>query len=326
MMSRSGIVLFILFVVAIILGVRRCSKYRNDEQYKTEFIKKAETTTKSSIATFKKVLRYATYPLILFAASFVIILVIFTRWSKIKIFISYNVENEDVALEMHKYFNRSQFKASYLPYSDLSHDEIIFKVTKMIEKSHAVIAVPGNRESVNFTDSEIMAATVLKRPIIMYVLNQEQRLPNTAYTGYPHFDHFLAIDYFLSITFRHYKTLDSVILRGWSFLKNILLIVLVVLVLASVLFSIVKIFAPTLPFLLMPYVLGIILIVILIGLFLYLIFTIFEQHRLTKIVKQSQLTGSLTYDELNEIFENDSKRGAVIVNGLVKDSLKKRYE
>lgn len=321
-----------ILVIVAIIGLYRSIQYFSDKDYEKKFDEKIESIYESQTDTYKTIFKYSIFTLLVFAGTFVIIAVTFTRWRKIRVFLSYNIENEEIAQKIKKAINNYPIEAYYLPYSNLNHNEIIQKVTQMIKKSHAVIAIPGNRTESNFTDAEIMTASTLKKPIIMLVLNEEQKLPNTAYTGYPHFRYSYnnvslrdPISYFLMNTFRHFNILGSIINRGLIFLRDFSWIILGIAIILAYCIEILGVFGTFISLKLFPYYLGIMVVIIFIGLFSYLIFMILQQYRLARIANQSQQTGDLTYDELYSIFKYDKSRGNDVLNSLVKESLKKRH-
>lgn len=326
-------VFYIFLIISIIVGVYRCSKYFNDDEYREDFSKKTESIYKSKVTTYKNIFKYVEYTFLVFLGTFVFITISFTRWKKIRVFISYNVENEKCAERIKNIINRYSIKADYLPYSNLDHNEIISKVSKMIKKSDAVVTIPGNRSESNFTDAEILAASTLQKTIVILVLNEKQRLPNTAYTGYPHFYYssnssmlsFNPLSYFLMVTFRHVKTIRAIVSRGIDFLKHSLIISGAILIVLMIILEVLKIFSAFISLKLSTYFFGIILFFLLTILFLYLIILISQQYKLTKIVNQSQISGDLTYNQLYSIFKNDKLRGNAVLNSLVKEALKKRY-
>jgi hypothetical protein len=326
-------IVIIFFVVVTSVWLYRIYRYFSDSDYKNATVQKTIAITESQTATYRKIFTYSLYTLAIFVAAFCVTAVIFIRWRKIRVFISYNLENEEVARSLCERLNKHPVEVLFLPYSELGHDTIIEQVQGMIKKSDAVIAIPGNRDTQNFTDAEIFAASALQKPIIILVLEQEQRLPNTAYTGYPHFrwsaevanQKFNPIRYFLAVTFRHFRTFPSIIRRGFNFLSSFAFTVLIIAIVMRGLLDLLEIFSWEMHLGLMPYFLAIVLSMLIIALFLAFIFLMIGQHRLAVVARQSQIGGNLTYEQLYEIFYNDGHAGHALLNQLVKESLKKRY-
>ncbi|MEP4534093.1 MAG: TIR domain-containing protein [Cyclobacteriaceae bacterium] len=323
---------YIFLFVSMVVGIYRTVRYFVDDDYNEETTIRSEEAFSNTTSTFSTIFQYSLYGLAAAGSLAILMALIFTRWRPIRVFISYNFENEDFAKEIQEAIDGFPIKAYYLPYSDMEHNEVIQKISKMMKKSDAVVTIPGNRSESNFTDAEIMTASTLGKPIVILMLDEEQRLPNTAYTGYPHLRYSMdlinqinnPLRYFLTVTFRHFKSIWAIMRRGFLMLRNVLIGCAVIAFLLSILMSVLKVFNPLLPIMIMPYVLGIILAIALIGVFVFLIQMIIEQYRLARIARQNQISGDLTYDQLHAIFKNDQVGGSLVLNSLVKGYLQRR--
>ena len=118
------------------------------------------------------------------AAAFIAQLVI-NRW-KLVVFITYQHDAENIAKQVAEYLERNNMRILFLAYQPRGHDATLEEVRSNLRKSHLVLTIPGHNKS--FVDAEILAASVLKRPIVFIKLPELTTLPDTAFEGYPVLD------------------------------------------------------------------------------------------------------------------------------------------
>jgi len=328
MKDKWKTILLTLLFALIFLGIKLYYDPKF-EKLSNEFV----SITESQIDLWDTLYNYFIYSVISIAIILFTITALFIRWRSIKVFISYNSENQRIAKNIKNAINNYPIEAFHFPIGNKSHDQIIIEVSKMIKMADAVIALPGNRRESNFTDAEIMTASVLKKPLIIIGLKDEQKLPNTAFTGYPQFQFnddinnlTLAIRYYILIIFNHFKIVNTFGQRALNHSLKYLGWVLSFWLLMDFVFSILGFFDTLIELKFIPYIVGFLLLSVQTIFLSSFAYTVYQQYKLIRISKQKQITGNLTYNELQEIFKYDESRGDIIRKSLLKESLKKRHQ
>jgi len=108
------------------------------------------------------------------------------RWRKIRIFISYQHEHLMLVSNLKSALNSPWLEADFVPFSPADHDTIIDTVRRRVKETDILLVLPGSDRS--FVDAEILAASILEKPIVFLRLSNDQTTPDTALKGYPVFD------------------------------------------------------------------------------------------------------------------------------------------
>jgi hypothetical protein len=134
---------------------------------------------------------YFSIPVVIYLYSviaFFILRIIFSRWGAPRIFISYKHLYESNARELKKAFEAANFRVEFLEFeAEAKHDQVIHQVQQKIRRSNGVVVIPDAQKS-SFVDAEIMAATALRKPVVILRHTDQQKLPDTAYSGFPVFN------------------------------------------------------------------------------------------------------------------------------------------
>ena len=118
-----------------------------------------------------------------------IVLLFRTRFRKPIVFISYKHIHENKSIELEKELLTQGFGVERVAFSSkYTHDEVVNQVRLKLQKSHVVVAIPDAEDS-SFVDSELLAASVLKKPIILIQYQDKQAQPSTLLLGYPVFNY-----------------------------------------------------------------------------------------------------------------------------------------
>ena len=109
-----------------------------------------------------------------------------TRWRPLRVFISYKHAYQDIADEIRRFLHQQGrvFKVEMLDFQERSHDQTIAEVRRMIRHSDMMICIPDPANP-SFVNAEILAMSVLQKPIVLIRHQKEQLLPHTALSGYP---------------------------------------------------------------------------------------------------------------------------------------------
>lgn len=118
-------------------------------------------------------------------ALFVGIQTLFSRWRRIRVFISYQHGNKALVDELTNTLDSSLLEVKFVPFEPADHDRLIATVGNGIRNADFIVVLPGHEQS--FVDGEILAAYVLRRPIVFLHHDANQTTPNTALRGYPVF-------------------------------------------------------------------------------------------------------------------------------------------
>lgn len=105
---------------------------------------------------------------------------------KTKVFISFAHQKEQVAKEIEQKLARTTIIPSRIPYvKDSSHQDIVGRVEEGIKDCNLLICIPSMAGS--FVDSEVLAASVSRKPIVFVISDSSGSLPDTADKRYPVF-------------------------------------------------------------------------------------------------------------------------------------------
>ncbi len=103
-----------------------------------------------------------------------------------KAFISFSNQQEETAEAIEKCLSQANIRPIRIPYvENSSHQTIVADVLEGIAKCNLLICIPSNAGS--FVDSEVLAASASRKPIIFVISDCFGSLPNTADKRYPVF-------------------------------------------------------------------------------------------------------------------------------------------
>jgi hypothetical protein len=121
------------------------------------------------------------------AVSVVHLLISLIRKRRTRVFISFQHEREPIADMLANEMTKCGIRAEKLPFKENpDSDMLLLQVRQQIRDCDIFVCVPGNRPS--FVESEVLAASVVYKPIVFVLIEAEApQLPNTAMKGYPVF-------------------------------------------------------------------------------------------------------------------------------------------
>jgi hypothetical protein len=106
------------------------------------------------------------------------------RRRRLKIFVSFNREREDVAERLTQSLLSDNLNAIRVPYNPAAgHQQIIADVYRGITKCDVFVCIPGETQS--FVESEVLAASTAGKPVVFMISEAGGTLPNTADKRYP---------------------------------------------------------------------------------------------------------------------------------------------
>ena len=127
--SKVAAIFAILIIVYTVIDLYRCSRFTLDDSYRAERIEELEDAyTPAYFDNALKLLKYSGYALGIVGGLLLFYLLVFSRWKNIRVFISYNLENEAIVRELSEKLSDRPLKVQYLPRSSLDQDEIIQNV------------------------------------------------------------------------------------------------------------------------------------------------------------------------------------------------------
>ncbi len=100
-------------------------------------------------------------------------------------FISYQHEFEHQAKHLRACLAENGIKSFLLEFAERDYDTTIEEVGNALKKSDIVIVIPG--AAISFVDAEVLAAYVLRKPVLFLKFSERNTLPDTAAEGYPLF-------------------------------------------------------------------------------------------------------------------------------------------
>ena len=232
-------------------------------------------------------------------------LLFYTQWRSVRVFISYKNEYTEIAKELKHFFENQAkgFRVEMLAFAKRQHDETVSEVRDMIRRSDIMVCIP-DPEAPSFVNAEILAMSVLGKPIVLVRHHKDQQLPHTALSGYPVLELEKLRKYKLKpladyCTFicRHFRDLDRFFSRllvifgivelAQEFRAYIIVVVLLVLAGLSSLKA------------LLSLGLYLLMISLLLGVIIQLI-AIFQERLASKVARQQMLSGHTTFQKLNE--------------------------
>jgi hypothetical protein len=104
----------------------------------------------------------------------------------VRVFISFHHSREETAEEMARSLRERGLIVGRIPFRpDYEHDDLLQRIQNEIRGCAAMVCLPGAQPS--FIENEVLVASTLRKFILFVVGEQDPRLPNTAYYGYPVF-------------------------------------------------------------------------------------------------------------------------------------------
>ncbi|MEZ4918711.1 MAG: hypothetical protein R2792_06345 [Saprospiraceae bacterium] len=239
-------------------------------------------------------------------------LLFFTRWRKIRVFISYKHLYMPIANELKTFFEQKNkaFKVEMLPFETRTHDDTVATVRGMIRRADIMVCIP-DPEAPSFVNAEILAMSVLNKPIVLVRHHKDQLLPHTALSGYPVLElatlrqfKFVPLANYALFICRHYTDLKRLLNRlvvGLAFFELLneykwhLLVVLAAILSGFAGWVAFKAFLAAL----------LVLTMTITAIFIIIGYTV--DWRASKIARQEMLSGNTTFEKLDEaLSEMDS--------------------
>jgi hypothetical protein len=105
---------------------------------------------------------------------------------RVRVFISFHHSREETAQELEQALAESGLVVGRLPFRpDYEHDVLLKRIQDELRTCSAMVCLPGAQPS--FIENEVLVASTLRKFILFVVGEEDPRLPNTAYHGYPVF-------------------------------------------------------------------------------------------------------------------------------------------
>ncbi|MFK7774939.1 MAG: hypothetical protein AB8F94_22560 [Saprospiraceae bacterium] len=118
-----------------------------------------------------------------------LILLFRTRFRKPVVFISFKHVHEEKAIDLETRLKVENFEVERLAFSpNYTHDEVVSQVLVKLQKADVVVTIPDAKNA-SFVDSELLAASALKIPIVLMQYQKQQAQPGTLLLGYPVFNY-----------------------------------------------------------------------------------------------------------------------------------------
>ena len=118
-----------------------------------------------------------------------LILLFRTRFRKPVVFISFKHVHEEKAIDLETRLKAENFEVERLAFSpNYTHDEVVSQVLVKLQKADVVVTIPDAKNA-SFVDSELLAASALKVPIVLMQYQKQQAQPGTLLLGYPVFNY-----------------------------------------------------------------------------------------------------------------------------------------
>jgi len=115
------------------------------------------------------------------------IVLLTSRWRRPRVFISYHLEDGELAQSIRHFFERNGVHAYVDPPQQGRHDDVVKRVRAQLLASDLVVSIPGSRG--DFVDAELFLAAAHNLPILLLSRGAEDMLPNTIVSGYITFDY-----------------------------------------------------------------------------------------------------------------------------------------
>ncbi len=130
------VVFYLFIIIVLFFSVYKTVKLFTDNEYYEDQMQRIESGINLEKGNYSKVFKYSKYTLLAFTILCLVVIVIFSRWRNIRIFISYNIENELIAQELKQSLERFPIKVNYIPFEkNADHDIVIRKITNLINWS-----------------------------------------------------------------------------------------------------------------------------------------------------------------------------------------------
>ncbi len=141
------------------------------------------------------------------------LLFLLSRWRRIRVFITFHHDFEQRVLTMRDRLNAHGVDCDFIPFDPRAlHDNVLARVTSSIRWADLVITVPGREAS--FVDSEVLSATMLQKPLLIFRCEGIGRTLDTAYEGYPRF----SLECLEKLDYRPIAKFIKCVCNHWSFL------------------------------------------------------------------------------------------------------------
>jgi hypothetical protein len=284
--------------------------------------------SKDTYLRFMYLLRISSNTLCGFIIVIILLQIIFTRWRNLRVFISFHLSDISKAQEIANAL-KAQYILTDVFYSESAgHDDVVDVIRKKIMEADSVLVLPGATTS--FVDAEILAATIARKTVVLITTHNEDKLPNTAYQGYPVFfyDELLKRDFRPLADFLNFIHADFTYLFNLAMTRTFFPLIIVCMP-CFIVFGCVDNIAT-----LVGYIAGwssVLYIGLLSGYVAYAIFvatlficwawTCYDRYRAARIARQSILTGTATYDQLKKYLLDT----ADIIDCVKQSPLEKRY-
>ena len=109
------------------------------------------------------------------------------KHSAVRVFISYQAGLQEKAQKMEALLKAQGLKVNIVPFdAQARHDEVLERVRTQLKSADAVVVIP-HHEHPSFVNAEVWGAVVLGLPLVFLKYQDEQRLPDTGFTGFPVF-------------------------------------------------------------------------------------------------------------------------------------------
>jgi hypothetical protein len=227
------------------------------------------------------------------------------RW-RLVVFVAFHHGKKEWLHKIVAGLEASGIQVLYLSFEPREHDSVLKQVAENLRRCDLVISIPGEEKS--FVDAEILAATSLRKPIIFVKDPGLQDLPDTALSGYPVFNaeclekrQWMPLVRFCQYVGRHwresYRAIQRTAVESGVIITGITAVVFVPFVVGDFLEPILawffgvgrvahfKMYVEDLPLAVLLLVVGLVRIVI----------TIFRQKKALHVVRQTLLSGDLTF-------------------------------
>lgn len=256
--------------------------------------------------------------------------IVLSKWRPVRVYLSYQLKDISLANDLSNALHRQGVQARFCYFDSPDHDNVLAAVQSGIRACDTLLVLPGTEPS--FIDAEILAAAVARKAVVI-IDRESDTLPNTAYEGYPVFvlaklqkEDFKPLVSFLNFVHGRLASVDMIITESmWiislslviMFWIPIAILICVFVVSALLAFlgiaAVFKIFM-YLSMIELPFWAGVLL--------LSIVWANSKRLRAARIVRQSIITRTATYEELRDylpIFFEDT-------HSYLKDSpLKKRH-
>lgn len=234
-------------------------------------------------------------------------LFLLSRHRAIRVFLPHHHQDEQLATTLRDALLKVGIESEILLVQPRDHDEVVSLVREKLQDSLAVIAIPPQIKEA-FADAEILAASVILKPMMFVIDDKARQLPRTALRGYPvfRFDEmerrgFVPIKTFLNYLFRHHdevlQSFGRAVLSMSKAWEVAFLLFCIVLVLAGV----TVFFDLDLAFRTYQWTFGAAVLVWALMIIVGLTLVVRSRARATRIVRQKATAGELTYDTLSSV-------------------------